>query len=61
MRRSGSKADSSVERMLVKFVLSYMPCMAGLKSVGASWRVEVAGVLRDLGYVSTKADPNVWI
>jgi hypothetical protein len=33
----------------------------GLKSAGASWRAALAEVLRDLGYESTKADPDVWI
>lgn len=33
----------------------------GLKSAGASWRTTLANVLRDLGYESTKADPDVWI
>jgi hypothetical protein len=33
----------------------------GLKSAGAAFRSELAQVLRDLGYDSTKADPDVWI
>jgi predicted nucleic acid-binding protein len=33
----------------------------GLKSSGAAWRAEFAGTLRDMGFVSTKADPDVWI
>ena len=33
----------------------------GLKSSGAAWRADLAGTLRDLGYCSTQADPDVWI
>jgi hypothetical protein len=33
----------------------------GLKSAGASWRVTLAQALRDIGFVSTIADPDVWI
>jgi Reverse transcriptase (RNA-dependent DNA polymerase) len=33
----------------------------GLKSSGARWRDEMASTLRDLGYTSCKADPDVWM
>jgi hypothetical protein len=33
----------------------------GLKSAGALWHVTLAQALRDIGFVSTIADPNVWI
>jgi hypothetical protein len=33
----------------------------GLKSAGASWRATLAQALRDIGFVSTIADPDVWI
>ena len=33
----------------------------GLKSSGASWRAMLAQTLIDLGYTSSKADPDVWI
>jgi hypothetical protein len=33
----------------------------GLKSAGASWRAMMAQALRDIGFVSTIAHPNVWI
>jgi hypothetical protein len=32
-----------------------------LKSAGASWRATLAQALRDIGFVSTIADPDVWI
>jgi hypothetical protein len=32
-----------------------------LKSAGASWHVTLAQALCDIGFVSTIADPNVWI
>ena len=41
--------------MLVKMALY------GLKSSGAAFRSKLAGVLRDIGYLSTKGDPDVWI
>ena len=33
----------------------------GLKSSGAAFRAKLAGVLHDIGYIPTKADPDVWI
>jgi hypothetical protein len=33
----------------------------GLKSSGVAWRNTLAGTLGDLGFVSTLADPDVWI
>ena len=33
----------------------------GLKSSGAAFRSNTAGVLRGIGYLSTKGDPDVWI
>jgi hypothetical protein len=33
----------------------------GLKSAGALWRATLEQALRDIGFVSTIADPNVWI
>jgi hypothetical protein len=33
----------------------------GLKSAGAAFRSSLAQILRDVGYDSTKADPDVWI
>jgi hypothetical protein len=48
----GSEAGSI---MLVKKALY------GLKSSGAAFRAHLAETLYDLGYTSTKADPDVWI
>ena len=33
----------------------------GLKSSGAAFRSKLAGVLRDLQYTPSKADPDVWL
>ena len=33
----------------------------GLKSSGAAFRSKLLVVLRDIGYLSTKGDPNLWI
>ena len=33
----------------------------GLKSSGSSWRQMLAQTVRDLGYISSKADPDVWL
>jgi hypothetical protein len=35
--------------------------LSSLKSAGASWRATLAQALHDIGFVSTIADPNVWI
>ena len=32
----------------------------GLKSSGAAWRSHFANDLRDMGFLSTLADPDVW-
>ena len=42
-------------------VLIVVRALYGLKSAGFSWRSEFAQTLRDLGFESTKADPDVWI
>jgi hypothetical protein len=42
-------------------VLIVTRALYGLKSSGAAWRAEFAGTLRDMGFTSTKADPDVWI
>jgi hypothetical protein len=42
-------------------VLIVVRALYGLTSAGASWRVTLAQALRDLGFVSTTADPDVWI
>jgi Reverse transcriptase (RNA-dependent DNA polymerase) len=33
----------------------------GLKTSGAAWRAMLAGTMADMGFVSTRADPDVWI
>ena len=33
----------------------------GLKSAGASWHATLVQALREIGYVSTIADPDIWI
>ena len=42
-------------------VLVVVRALYGLKSAGASWRATLAQALRDIGFVSTTADPDVWI
>lgn len=42
-------------------VLIVVHTLYGLKSAGASWHATLAQVLRDLGFVSTTDDPDVWI
>ena len=41
--------------MIVKMAL------CGLKSSGSAFQSKLAGLLRFIGYLSTKRDPNVWI
>ena len=33
----------------------------GLKSSGAAFRANLAGVLHDIGYTPSKSDPDVWL
>ena len=33
----------------------------GLKSAGASWRSHLASMLRDMGFQSCMANPDVWL
>ena len=42
-------------------VLIVCRALYGLKSSGAAWRLMFAETLRTLGYISSKADPDVWM
>ena len=42
-------------------VIFVVRALYGLKSSGASWRQMLAHSLIDIGYVSSKADPDVWL
>ena len=42
-------------------VMIVVRALYGLKSSGASWRVMLAQSLTDIGYMSTRADPDMWI
>ena len=42
-------------------VLIVTRALYGLKSSGAAWRADLAATLRDIGFISTLADPDVWI
>jgi hypothetical protein len=42
-------------------ILVVVRALYGLKSAGASWRSALAQLLQDLGYESSKADPDVWL
>ena len=42
-------------------VLIVVRALYGLKSAESSWRAALAQVLKDLDFVSTLADPDVWI
>ena len=42
-------------------VMLVVCALYGFKSSGAAWRKMLAQTLRDLGYLSSKVDPDVWI
>ena len=42
-------------------VMLLVRALFGLNSSGAAWRQMLAQTLRDIGYVSSKADPDVWL
>jgi hypothetical protein len=42
-------------------VMKIVRALYGLKSSGASWRAMFAQTLSDLDYVSSKADPDLWL
>jgi hypothetical protein len=42
-------------------VMLIVRALYGLKSSGASWRAMLAQSLTEIGYESTRADPDVWI
>jgi len=42
-------------------VMIIVRALYGLKTSGAAWRATLAQKLMDMGYVSTKADPDVWL
>jgi hypothetical protein len=53
---SGIKCGANQGKVLIVVCALY-----GLKSAGASWHATLAQALRDLSFVSTTADPDVWI
>jgi Reverse transcriptase (RNA-dependent DNA polymerase) len=42
-------------------VMLIKKALYGLKTSGAAWRAMLAGMLSDMGFQSTRADPDVWI
>ena len=42
-------------------VMIIQRALYGLKSSGAAWRLMFAETLREMGYTSCKADPDVWL
>jgi len=42
-------------------IMIIVRALYGLKSSGAAWRATFAEKLAEIGYKSTKADPDVWI
>ncbi len=42
-------------------VLIVTRALYGLKSSGAAWRADLASSLRDMRFISSQADPDVWI
>ena len=44
-----------------KSVMEVVRALYGLKTSGASWRAMLAQSLSDIGFVSTKADPDVYL
>ena len=42
-------------------VMKIVQALYGLKTSGASWRAMFASTLSDLGYFSSKADPDLWM
>ena len=48
-------------RTAARYCLVVVRALYGLKSAGASWWSELAQLLSDLGYESTKADADIWI
>ena len=42
-------------------VLVVVQALYGLKSAGSAWRASLAEALVQLGFKSTRADPDVWI
>ena len=54
--RAGPEFGSEEGTIMIVKVAIY-----GLKSSGAAFRAKLAGVLYDIGYTHSKADPDVWI
>ncbi len=42
-------------------ILIVTHALYGLKSSGAAWRANLAATLRDMNFMSTQANPDVWI
>ena len=54
--RAGPEFGSEEGTIMIVNVALY-----GIKSSGAAFRAKLAGVLYDIGYTPSKADPYVWI
>ena len=52
----GTKCGEDKGKLLIVVRALY-----GLKYVGSSWCTVLAQILKDLDFVSTSADPDVWI
>ncbi len=48
------RQDTGKSAMIVR-------ALYGLKSEGAAFRAHLASCMRDMGYVSCKADPDLWL
>eukprot|EP00804_Cyclotella_cryptica_P012753 CCRYP_019200-RB/>CCRYP_019200-RB protein AED:0.43 eAED:0.49 QI:0/0/0/1/0/0/2/0/141 len=57
-RKSGPLLEKSLGRLRPQ---SHIRALYGLKSSGAAFRAHLAGCMREMGYVSCPADPDLWL
>ena len=53
--RAGSEFGSEAGTIII-----FRMALYGLKSSGAAFRAHLANTLNDIGFLSTKVDPDVW-
>ena len=59
--RFGKRACKEKIWKIVEKVLVLVRVLYDFKSTGSSWRAALAQAMRDVGFISTLADPAVWL
>ena len=59
--RSALRPKNPEFQELVGYILIFLKALYGLKSSGKRWAEVIHGILRDMKFLSSKADPCIWL